>query len=391
MATMLVNALVRQRVLAGAVDALVPGLAVLVTYLLGGSTAAVVSAGAVVFAYWITVLVWESTTGRTPGNAALGLLTASAAGGPPGIAVVVVRALALGVSWIIPVIGPLVLLISSRWDKNGRRRGWHDKLVGTYVLDVRAGRNPLRTGGLDGGPGPVDTSTQVPQDAPPGLQEDGLAGSGRRVRAGRASTRSSSGADPALRAGRSRADGSLAPAGADNLRGVGSIASEGRTTMVTTDSFVASVPVAVQASTASVGDDAIRSTPVRSSVQDSVGASSVPDSAEGSDPTVRVLVFDDGTEVEIGGQALVGRNPEPRQDEAIGYLINVADLSRSVSKTHVHVGFDQGAVWVTDRGSSNGTFLVDEDGSEQALHPEVAMLLPAGCGVRFGDRRFTIH
>jgi uncharacterized RDD family membrane protein YckC len=355
MATTLVNALVRQRVLAKAVDALVPALAVLVTYLLGGSTAAVLSAGAVVLAYWITVLVWEATTGRTPGNAALGLVTASAAGGPPGIAAVVVRALALGVSWIIPVIGPLVLLISNLWDKNGRRRGWHDKLVGTYVLDVRAGRNPLRTGGLGGGVGPADAAAQVPRDAQAGLQEHRPAGSGRRVRA---------------------------------------VASGEGTTTVTatpTESFLASVPAEVPAPTAAVGDDTTRPTPVPSAARGAAGADSVPDPAEGSDPTLRVLVFDDGTEVEIGGQTLIGRNPEPRQNEVVDYLINFADLSGSVSKTHVHVGLDQGTVWVTYRGSSNGTFLVDEDGTEQALHPEVAMLLSAGCGVRFGDRRFTIH
>lgn len=122
--------------------------------------------------------------------------------------------------------------------------------------------------------------------------------------------------------------------------------------------------------------------------------SAAPSSGSGSGAAVdgqRVLVFDDGTEVEIAGQALIGRNPEPRPNEAVNYLINFADLNRSVSKTHVHLGFDQGAVWVTDRGSTNGSFLIDQTGSEQPLHPEVAMLLPGGSSVRFGDRRFTIR
>ncbi|MEC5200220.1 putative RDD family membrane protein YckC [Arthrobacter sp. PL16] len=351
MATKLVNALARQRVLAKVVDTLVPALAVLVAYLLDGGTAALLSAGVVVLLYWIAVLAWESTTGRTPGNLALGLVTVSAAGTPPGVVAALVRALALGVSSIVPVIGPLVLLISNTWDRDGQRRGWHDKLVGTYVLDVRAGRDPLRTGGLAGETVPSNPENEA---------------TGAAVASG------------------SRQDHAFAAAGTPPRTEVPALS--GSTAPGPPAPFAPIAPSSGWAPCTPGMDVELSPVPAEASAASSSGSGSGA-AVDGQ----RVLVFDDGTEVEIAGQALIGRNPEPRPNEAVNYLINFADLNRSVSKTHVHLGFDQGAVWVTDRGSTNGSFLIDQTGSEQPLHPEVAMLLPGGSSVRFGDRRFTIR
>ena len=57
------------------------------------------------------------------------------------------------------VLGPLLLLgaawavlvvLSSAWDRNGQLRGWHDTAAKTLVFDVKAGRNPVTTGGIQG-------------------------------------------------------------------------------------------------------------------------------------------------------------------------------------------------------------------------------------------------
>lgn len=377
MATKLVNALARQRVLAKVVDTLVPALVVLVAYLLDGGPAALLVAAVVVLAYWIGVLLWEATRGLTPGNLALGLATVSSSGGAPGVGAVVIRALVLGASNIVPVVGPLVLLVSNTWDRDGRRRGWHDKLVGTYVLDVRAGRNPLTTGGLHGSLSvPAAVRGQEPAYSPARGAEAGASAqavrplteavpagtSGRRTTAGRP-PQVMDGAEAALdagAAGRASTASSFAPP-------EGGVPATNRP----------EPPAAATAPASSAGhqmpaDTARPGTPATGT-------------ADG-----RSLVFDDGTEVEIGGQALIGRNPEPRPGESVDYLINFADLSRSVSKTHLHLRLEQGTVWVTDRGSTNGSFLIDPAGSEQQLHPEVPMLLPAGYAVRFGDRSFTV-
>lgn len=345
MATKLVNAQAHQRVLAKVLDTVVPALAVIVVFLLGGGPAIVLTAAGLTLLYWIGVLVWEAVSGRTPGNVAVGLVTVSAVGGPPGFGAVLVRALALSVASIVPVIGPFLLLVSNLWDRDGQRRGWHDKLVGTYVLDVRAGRDPLRTGGLYGDGAQPTSEDEAASLAPAGDRSQDLALAGGRGPA----------VSPVGTAGHRVA--SPAPA-----------------------AVAAPTPPPITGPTAGglpSGDGPAAPSPVEAD--------------ESPVPAQRVLVFDDGTEVEFAGQALIGRNPEPRRSEAVDYLINFADLNRSVDRTHVRVGLAQGSVWVTDRSSTNGSYIVDQTGLEQPLHPEVPMLLPAGCSIRFGDRRFTVR
>jgi len=391
MAPKLVNALARQRVLAKMVDALVPAVAVLVAYLLGGGPAALLMAGGLTLLYWIAVLVWEASTGRTPGNLALGLATVSAAGTPPGFIAVLVRALALGLASIVPVIGPLVLLVSHLWDRDGQRRSWHDKPVGTYVLDVRTGRDPLRSGGLDGALAQAGFGGSLSADSGEGRQDHALAGGGPSARATADSPLPDAGpASPAPLSGwapHSAGTNTPAAEAAERPPVASGSATSGFTPTADTRAPVGDVTASAASSPGNEASDAIAPPLSREAA---VGAAAH-DAAGGPDAPLRVLVFDDGTEVEIAGQSLIGRNPEPRPGESVNYLINFADLNRSVSKTHVHVGFDHGAVWVTDRGSTNGSAVVDHKGTEQPLHPEVAMLLPSGCSVRFGDRRFTIR
>ncbi|MGV0111880.1 RDD family protein [Arthrobacter sp. CP30] len=425
MAPKLVNALARQRVIAKVLDAVLPALAVAVALLVGGGTTAVLTASGLALLYWIGVLVWESVSGRTPGNVVVGLRTVGPAGGPPGFGPVLVRALALAAASIVPLVGPVVVLVSNLWDRDGQRRGWHDKLVGTYVVDVRAGRDPLVTGGIDGPPardvahgedagiGPVPVRADAAVSGRSGDGVENLVLAGRRLPGQQVG-------GPTDRFAPSNPPPGSGTAGEDPTGTTAAEAAAGPATTPSGDSaadlatgVVPRAPAAEAAAGPADGADrafagVTASAPAGSAAAPdvAVGTTWAPDeghaggrSAPGPDvsagdpavPVLRVLVFDDGTEVEIAGQALIGRNPEPRAGESVNYLINFADLNRSVSKTHVHVGVDDGAVWVTDRGSTNGSFLLDQTGVEQPLHPEVPMLLPSGCGVRFGDRRFTVR
>ncbi|MPY11719.1 RDD family protein [Arthrobacter bussei] len=421
MAPKLVNALARQRVLAKVLDAVLPALALAVALLIGGRSAAVLTASGLTLLYWIGVLVWESVSGRTPGNVVVGLRTVGPAGGPPGFGAVCVRALALAAASIVPLIGPVLVLVSNLWDRDGQRRGWHDKLVGTFVVDVRAGRDPLVTGGIDGpgvrdvahgedaGIGTVPVRADAAVSGPAGDRAEDLVLAGRRA-PGRQVGGPTDRFAPPIPAPASGAAGeaptgvaAAAPAttpteasATDHAAGVAhrAPAAEAATGPADgADRASAGVTASTPAGGAAAADVAAGATWAPYDGQAAGRAARDPDGSAGvpAVPAQRVLVFDDGTEVDIAGQALIGRNPEPRAGESVNYLINFADLNRSVSKTHVHVGVDDGAVWVTDRGSTNGSFLVDQTGVEQPLHPEVPMLLPSGCGVRFGDRRFTVR
>jgi len=57
----------------------------------------------------------------------------------------------------------------------------------------------------------------------------------------------------------------------------------------------------------------------------------------------------------VTGQALVGRRPESasEQEGVPGFALD--DDTRSVSRVHVHLNAVDGRLWVTDRGSGNGT------------------------------------
>ncbi len=67
----------------------------------------------------------------------------------------------------------------------------------------------------------------------------------------------------------------------------------------------------------------------------------------------------------LEGTALVGRNPSPREGEALPVqVIAVVDRGRSVSKTHLAIGVDVDGVWLKDRNSTNGTVVTLEDGQQ---------------------------
>lgn len=71
--------------------------------------------------------------GQTPGKMALGLQVVNEAGTPPGVGRAIQREV------IGKVVSALAILLGYLWiGWDGRKRGWHDYIGGTYV--VRKGR-----------------------------------------------------------------------------------------------------------------------------------------------------------------------------------------------------------------------------------------------------------
>lgn len=123
------------------------------------------------------VLGLEARTGKTPGNLLMGIRSADQDGYAPGAGAVFLRGLITGAGILLAVLaavlvvvfkwfdaalfilGPLLLVgaawavlvvVSNRWDKNGGLRGWNDAAARTLVFDVKAGRDPITTGGIQG-------------------------------------------------------------------------------------------------------------------------------------------------------------------------------------------------------------------------------------------------
>ena len=336
----LVNATAGQRLAARAVDS-VPLLALAAVALLvpGQLPLLLCAAGAAGYLAWMWL--WEAAKGQTPGNLATGLRTVNEDGLAPGFGSVAVRNLLLAVS-AVTVVGPWIMTVSNLWDHPTRRQGWHDKAARTLVVDVRAGRDPLLTGGRWAGNAPTapelaaaaePATGWVPQHAAPAH---------------------------AASAGQAHAAPSAPSPAAP----------------------ISSVPGVGAAATQTAVDS-----PAEEEEED-VELTRVVSRSQG---TGCRLVFDDGAAVRVTGTALLGRNPAPAIGEKVNQLIDFADMGRSVSKTHLHLQSDGSTgLWITDRGSTNGSSIVAPDGRHEALAAHSPVLAPSGSTVYFGDRHFTV-
>lgn len=270
--------------------------------------------GAAFVAYSLWLWGWEATRGNTPGNAMLGLRTSNLDGFPAGWVAVFLRGLIVAAGFAVLVVGAVIVLISNLWDRNDRRQGWHDKFARTYVFDVRAGRNPLQTGGITA-------------------------------------------AEPA-RVTQPLDDGAAVPAVPQTQEPIAEV-----------------LGVPPSESVPAHPDDEFEATRVRSRT---------------SRNGVRIR-FDDGRDVALADEALIGRDPAARMGETIGQLIDFHDQGRSVSKTHLHLRVEGTTVWVTDRNSTNGSVVTFGDGRRHPLAAEEQVMAAPGSTVHFGDRSFTVE
>ncbi|MGA1838677.1 FHA domain-containing protein [Herbiconiux sp. 11R-BC] len=103
------------------------------------------------------------------------------------------------------------------------------------------------------------------------------------------------------------------------------------------------------------------------------------------------LVFSTGESIRVAGSGLVGRNPAPAAGERVDYLVQIVDPERSVSKTHLEFGVDDGGLWVADRGSSNGTRLEPDRAEPLELRAGERMRVERGTRVGIGDQYFDVH
>ena len=105
--------------------------------------------------------------------------------------------------------------------------------------------------------------------------------------------------------------------------------------------------------------------------------------------TVR-LMFDDGVTHGLRGTVVLGRNPvvDPSWPSAVP--MPVADLQKSVSKTHVALTLMPGGVRVDDLRSTNGTIVVSPDGQPVPVQPNHPVLATDGASVVFGGRRVRV-
>jgi hypothetical protein len=112
------------------------------------------------------------------------------------------------------------------------------------------------------------------------------------------------------------------------------------------------------------------------------------------------IVFDTGRRQVIQTSLLIGRSPE--SNRALEHrraartpgeqpVLALADLSRTVSKTHALLEWSGSVLWVTDLHSANGSVLVSPDGERRPLVPGIRGPAAIGWTVECGNRSFSVH
>ncbi len=99
------------------------------------------------------------------------------------------------------------------------------------------------------------------------------------------------------------------------------------------------------------------------------------------------LRLPDGSTHLLEGETVLGRNPA-RPDGV--RRIQVADCELGVSRAHVLLRLRGGLLTVQDLGSTNGTYLVDEDGRETRLPVGDAVPMPLGWSLDLANVRLEL-
>lgn len=100
--------------------------------------------------------------------------------------------------------------------------------------------------------------------------------------------------------------------------------------------------------------------------------------------------LDTGEELAVDGLTLLGRGPQARAGESVSRLVPLQSSDMSVSKTHAQLQVaDDGTLVAMDRGSTNGSVVVRR-GVPRHLSPGRPTTLLDGDVLRLGDRTIEI-
>lgn len=351
----------------------------------GWIIAAYIVSSALMTIYLLLQLILHGRKGVTVGKAMFGIRSVNVRTleRPRFWRGAVVRYLFAWLSFLVPLLGPLlVIALSPLFDPERRGRGWLDMVAATWFVDIRRGLNPydrkrmriarkMQKASLhDERPPLPSLATPIDRDAPAPYVPSA------RTSGGVLAAHREQPAPPAP------AGGTLAPAAPP----VPPVAGPGA--MIDNVPPVLSPNPAPEPAPAPAGyEPRVAQAVAVPEATASEAAESHP-AAEPAGTGVRpVLVLDTGVRIEVSRVTLIGRAPA---GDATAQLVPIADDTRSVSKTHLAVVPGRRGMSVTDQGSTNGSVIV-RDGAELLLSAGKPAELRAGDIVRFGDRSLTVE
>lgn len=351
--------------------------------------------------------IGEAFGGRTVGGALLGIRTVSVrTGRPAGLWAVLVRSVVQGLGVLVGGIGVYVVAGSGAWDEGPEQRGWHDKAAGTLVLRARpVDRSAAEAASGEGaaaqapaaGPAsapPAAAPASGPTSGPPPAAEPAPAPHAPATPAvvptsGPPAAGAPLAAEPSESATASAAP-SIAPAAAVPATAAPSAPSMAPAASAPATAAPSALPVAAPAPERDTPDDLPDATvPGLGDLEHThVGRWAAGPEAAGP-ATGLVLVVDTGDRVVVTGAGLIGRRPVPG-DETWAHLVTIDDPTQSVSSTHLAFWPADAGLDVLDRGSTNGTVLLDPAGKPWSLTPGAPARVAAGWTLVLGNRRVRV-
>ncbi len=331
---------------------------------------------------WLVFAIALGVSGSSPGKAMCGLrVVHHGAGTPIGVGPALLRSFVLGASGLPTFgIGIATLAWTAVEDRGRQRRGWHDHLTRTVVVDVRPVED-VADGDADDGPRHIVNLTAMRLiPAPPVEAVRTPERTEHSVR------RQPLPADLAAPPGPTTQPQPQVPAQAQSqAQAPAQMAPPRHDPGPPPPPQHAMQQPGPPAPMPSQAPPPQQQRPPQMPHQVPLPAARV----QATPPRWRVH-FDNGESFVIAGLALVGRRPEARTGEQVAHLIPLSSADMSVSKTHAQFGpASDGTIVVMDRGSTNGTVLVRQGVSRQ-LAPGKPAALVHGDKVVYGDREMTI-
>lgn len=363
--------------------------------------------GGAVVVGWLVLAVMTGVSGNTPGKSAVGLrVVHHGTGTPIGTGPALGRSLVLAAA-SLPTFG--IGLATLAWtaveDRGRQRRGWHDHLASSVVVDVRPAEVVAET--VDDSPrhvvnltamrlipapaveapvfqAPPPPTRPAPEARAPQAPEPQAPAAPQQPPARQQPPAHP--AHPAPQRTPARPAPQRPPAYPTPQVPAFAPAPEGRQ-----QPSAPARPQQPPAQHQPAEQPAIQRPPV-----DDPGRTVVRSRPDGAAPAGPAgprwrVTFDDGHSFVVEGMVLVGRRPEPRSGEPVWHLVPLASADMSVSKTHAQFSpAPDGALVVMDRGSTNGSTLTRKGVSRQ-LSPGKPATLVDGDTVAFGDRSMDVR
>lgn len=335
----------------------------------------------------VLMAIVEGTRGATPSKMLMGLRSVCAEGAarpsagvmPAGMKRITIKYLILLGCGCVPVVGLLAAFASPLFSKGSSRQGWAERLAGIVIVDVHDAslisvERTVRKSDDHAAVSATDDSLDMRVMPPVGHRD--LAAN---------SQIGAMGEKPQQRITPRVVPEQVLPPRSPNMA-VSPLPAVPAASMSARQIPNAAVPADEnERQSIAVGEKPIGGQQARAHL-------TMPDlpsrPAEVADSPARnpqlLLFFENAQGIPLTSPATIVLGRKPQKQSAGDIVIPVKDSTSTVSRSHVRMELENGRIWLTDLGSTNGTQVIC-DGEEKRLDAHVRTEISSGARISLGD------